>query len=274
MKGVVLAGGLGTRLWPLTHVTNKCLLPVYNKPMIYFPIQTLVDSGIDDILIVCGGNAAGEFLRILGNGEEFGLKHLHYTYQKEAKGIADALGLAEEWANGEAITVILADNILESPIGDHIKNFEENPVGARIFLSHVEHPEHYGVVEIDDFCKMEDLPAPWMGTMVPFKVKGIEEKPENPKSSWAAIGLYIYDETVWDFIKRLKPSARNELEITDVNRYYLETGRLEAHKLHGWWADAGESFTTYLGAAFAVCTHEAALAACTQEGQVALPNSD
>lgn len=149
MKGVILAGGMGTRLFPLTKVTNKCLLPVYNKPMIYWPIESLVQSGIKDILLVCGGNAAGEFLRILGNGEEFGLKHLHYTYQKEARGIADALSLAEEWADNEAICVILADNIFSTPFPEAVQNFEANPDGAKIFLTEVENPQHYGVVETD-----------------------------------------------------------------------------------------------------------------------------
>ncbi|MHA2043402.1 MAG: sugar phosphate nucleotidyltransferase [Candidatus Thorarchaeota archaeon] len=232
MKGVILAGGLGTRLHPLTKVTNKCLLPVYNKPMIYYPIQSMVDSGIKDILLVCGGNAAGEFLRILGNGEEFGLKHLHYTYQKEASGIADALGLAEEWAAGEPIAVMLADNILENSFSQHVEEFEDNPNGARIFLYEVDSPQSYGVAEVDD-----------KGI-----VKSIEEKPKEPKSNLAVVGVYMYDSTVWEFIKRLQPSARGELEITDVNNYYLQSGKLHAHKLEGWWADCGESIDGYLEA--------------------------
>lgn len=233
MKGVILAGGLGTRLHPLTKVTNKCLLPVYDRPMIYYPIQTLVDSGIKDILLVCGGNAAGEFLRILGNGEEFGLRHLHYTYQKEANGIADALGLAEEWADGEAICVILADNILQDSFPDEIADFKKNPSGARVFLTQVDNPSSYGVAELDENGK----------------VVSIVEKPENPKSDWAVIGVYVYDHTVWDFIRRLKPSERGELEITDVNNYYLGAGKLTAYKLEGWWADCGENFSGYLDAA-------------------------
>ena len=199
MKGVILAGGLGTRLMPLTKVTNKCLLPVYNKPMIYYPIETFVNSGITDILIVCGGNAAGEFLRILGNGEAFGLKHLHYTYQAEPKGIADALGLAEEWANNEPIAVILADNIFENDVKNSVLSFEENPNGAKIFLTQVNNPEHYGVVKINS----------------KGEVQNIEEKPKNPKSNWIATGLYMYDSSVWKIIKGLSPSARNELEITE-----------------------------------------------------------
>ena len=237
-KGVILAGGEGTRLWPLTKVVNKCLLPIYDKPMIYYPIQSFVDSGIDDILLVCGGNAAGEFLRVLGNGEEFGLKHLHYTYQAEPKGIADALSLAEEWADGESIAVLLADNILENNFADAVEDFE---AGAKIFLTEVERPEFYGVVEMDG-----------------DKVVSIEEKPENPKSNMAVIGLYLYDETVWEYIRNLEPSARGELEITDLNNHFLAEGELEACRIEGWWLDCGESFEGYLKAQILVGkTHEA-----------------
>lgn len=232
MKGVILAGGLGTRLHPLTKVTNKCLLPVYDRPMIYWPIQSLVASGISDILLVCGGNAAGEFLRILGNGEAFGLKHLHYTYQAEAKGIADALSLCKEWALGEPIAVILADNIFEKPFRESVEAFTANPVGAHIFLTEISNPEWYGVVEIDE-----------NGT-----VKSIEEKPKQPKSNLIATGLYMYDANVWKYIQRCKPSGRGELEITDVNNFYLEAGRLNASRIDGWWADAGESVDAYLDA--------------------------
>lgn len=207
---------------------NKALLPVYDKPMIYYPIQSFVDSGIDDILLVCGGNAAGEFLRVLGNGEEFGLKHLHYTYQAEPKGIADALSLAEEWADGESIAVLLADNIIEKEFTDEIEDFES---GAKIFLTEVEHPEFYGVVEVNGTC-----------------VISIEEKPKYPKSNLIAIGLYLYDETVWDYIRNLEPSARGELEITDLNNYFLAENKLEAVKIDGFWADCGESFDSYLRA--------------------------
>ena len=232
MKGVILAGGLGTRLMPLTRVTNKCLLPVYNKPMIYHPIETFVSSGITDILIVCGGNAAGEFLRILGNGEQFGLKHLHYTYQSEPRGIADALGLAEEWADNSPITVILADNLFQNPISKAVSNFEESPNGARIFLSQVKNPQHYGVVEFDK----------------KGRIKCIKEKPKNPKSNWIATGLYMYDSSVWGLIKSLSPSARNELEITDLNNIYHQIGMLQAIKLDGWWMDAGENIDGYFEA--------------------------
>jgi glucose-1-phosphate thymidylyltransferase len=233
MKGVILAGGLGTRLAPLTNVTNKCLLPIYNKPMIYYPIETLVNSGITDILIVCGGNAAGEFLRILGNGEDFGLKHLHYTYQREPKGIADALGLAEEFVGGDDMCVILADNIFEDKFPDVVESFES---GALIFGTEVEHPEHYGVIVQDESGKVTE----------------IIEKPSNPTSNFIATGLYMYDNTVWDFIKQLTPSARGELEITDVNNHYLNDGRLGWHKLPGWWADCGENFDGFIDAAIKV----------------------
>jgi len=231
MKGIVLAGGLGTRLFPLTKVTNKCLLPIYNKPMIYYPIETLVKSGITDILLVCGGNAAGEFLRILGNGEEFGLKHLHYTYQAEPKGIADALSLAEEWATGEPIIVILADNIFAESFSDVVESFGNNPVGSTIFCTEVTNPQHYGVVMHSDGV-----------------VTGIIEKPKNPESNLIATGLYLYDSTVWEFIKQLTPSARGELEITDVNNHYLQKGQLSLRKLNSWWADCGENFDGYLDA--------------------------
>ena len=232
MKGVILAGGTGSRLMPLTKVTNKSLLPIYNKPMIYYPIELMVKSGIRDILLVCGGNAAGEFLRILGNGEEFGLKHLHYTYQSEPRGIADALGLAEEWSDGEPVTVLLADNIFEKNISTAVEEFSKFPVGARIFTTEVDHPEWYGVIESDD----------------DGNVLSIEEKPEEPKSNVIATGLYMYDSTVWKFIKELEPSARGELEITDVNNHYLSQNRLKSYKIDGWWGDCGESFEGYMNA--------------------------
>lgn len=197
--------------------------------MIYYPIQTMVNSGITDILLVCGGNSAGEFLRILGNGEEFGLKHLHYTYQSQPRGIADALGLAEEWADNEPIAVILADNILENSFAEIVQNFEEKPNGARIFLTEVEHPEWYGVVELDD----------------KNNVLSITEKPKNPKSNLIAVGIYMYDSRVWDYIRKLSPSARNELEITDLNNIYLNNNLLGTYKINGQWADCGESLEGY-----------------------------
>ncbi len=229
MRGVILAGGMGTRLRPLTNVVNKHLLPVYNKPMIYYPIQSMVNSGITDILIVCGGQNVGDFLRILGNGEEFGLKHIAYTYQKEAGGIAHALALAEDWTDGDNICVMLGDNILQKPFHEVVEDFNNNPEGARIFVTQNQRPEWYGVVNMDG-----------------DKVTEIIEKPKNPKSNWIAIGLYMYDKEVWKKLKDLKPSRRNELEVTDLNNIYLKAGNLKAHKLDGYWGDAGESIDTYL----------------------------
>lgn len=236
MKGIILAGGLGTRLNPLTQVTNKCLLPVYNKPMIYYPIEFLVNSGITDILLVCGGNAAGEFLRILGNGEQFGLKHLHYTYQAEPKGIADALGLAEEFVGKDPMCVVLADNIFEKPIKEIVDAFRIKNDGALVFGTRVSHPEKYGVIVEDGFNK----------------VTKIVEKPKDPPSNMIATGCYIYDNTVWDYIKQLEPSARGELEITDVNNHYIAKGKLQALELECWWADCGESIDGYLDASIRV----------------------
>ncbi len=233
MKGIVLAGGLGTRLAPLTLVTNKCLLPVYDRPMIHWPIQTLVDSGIKDILLVCGGNAAGEFLRILGNGEDFGLKKLNYAYQSEPRGIADALRMAEEWAGDESIAVILADNIFENPCPNVIVDFEQSDYEAAIFITEVDHPEWYGVVELAS------------DTFYP-KVKSIVEKPKNPKTNFIVTGLYFYKSSVWNFIESLTPSVRGELEITDLNNYFLKEDALVAHPVEGYWGDAGESIDVYL----------------------------
>jgi glucose-1-phosphate thymidylyltransferase len=230
MKGVILCGGSGTRLKPLTNIINKHLLPVYNQPMIYYPIRTLVNSGIRDIMLVCGGNNAGDFLRIVGNGQEFGLKHVAYTYQKESGGIAQALSLAEDWVNNEPVCVILGDNIIHQPISNYVEMFANNPDYARIFLTEVEHPEWYGVVTQND-----------KGDVVK-----ITEKPKNPKSNLIAVGLYMYEETVWKYIKSLTVSARKELEVTDLNNVYLKNRKLKAHKLDGFWGDAGESIDTYL----------------------------
>ena len=223
MKGIILAGGLGTRLLPLTKITNKHLLPVYNKPMIYYPIKTLVDAGIEDIMIVTGGNHAGDFLRLLGNGKEFGLKDIHYTYQEGEGGIADALKLAEHFSEGEDVCVVLGDNIIE----DYIKEYVEDYIcrqreGAKIFLKEVTDPERFGVAEIKD------------GFVV-----SIEEKPKKPKSNYAVTGIYIYDKSVFNIIKTLKPSKRGELEITDVNNYYLGMKNLSYNLLKGFWTDAG-----------------------------------
>jgi len=222
MKGVVLAGGLGTRLYPLTKVTNKHLLPVFNKPMIYYPIYTLVDAGIKDILIVTGGHSAGDFLRLLGNGKEFGLKHLNYTYQEGEGGIADALSLAEHFAGGGKFVVILGDNIIEKSIKKEVEIFEKQKEGARILLKEVEKPERFGVAEIKD-----------------GKIVRIVEKPEKPPSNLVVTGIYMYDSYAFEVIKTLKPSARGELEITDVNNSYLSAGKLTYGVLDGWWTDAG-----------------------------------
>ena len=222
MKGIVLAGGLGTRMHPLTKVTNKHLLPIYDKPMIYYPIITLVNAGIDEILIVTGGNNAGDFLKLLGNGKEFGLKHLNYTYQEGEGGIAAALSLAEFFADNDKIIVMLGDNIIEKNIIGAVKDFEEQKEGAKVLLKEVHDPQRFGVPAFED-----------------GRIVGIEEKPSNPASSYAVIGIYMYDNTVFDFIKTLKPSGRGELEITDVNNYYIDRGTITHDILDGWWTDAG-----------------------------------
>ena len=222
MKGVILAGGLGKRLEPLTRITNKHLLPVYNKPMIYYPIQTLVEAGIKDILIVTGGNHAGEFLRLLGNGKEFGLKHINYTYQKGEGGIAEALGLAEHFVDNDKAAVVLGDNIIEKSIKEHVENFIKQPKGAKILLKKVDDPERFGVAEVKD-----------------GKVLNIEEKPKKPKSNYAVTGIYMYDSRVFEIIKTLKPSDRGEMEITDVNNDYISRGEMTFSVLEGWWSDCG-----------------------------------
>jgi glucose-1-phosphate thymidylyltransferase len=222
MKGVVLAGGTGSRLFPITRVTNKHLLSVYDKPMVYYPIQTLVNAGIQEILLVTGGKNAGDFLRLLGNGRDFGLKHLNYTYQDGEGGIAEALGLAEHFADGEPICVILGDNIIENNVCDAVENFKKQEQGAKILLKEVPDAERFGVAEIRG-----------------SRVIGIEEKPTAPKSNYAVIGVYLYDATVFEKIHRLKPSGRGELEITDVNNFYLQEGNLTYEMLEGWWTDAG-----------------------------------
>ena len=222
MKGVILAGGTGSRLSPLTRVTNKHLLPVYDKPMVYYPLQTLVNAGIKDILIVTGGKNAGEFLRLLGNGKDFGLRHINYTYQEGEGGIAEALGLAEFFAEEEPICVILGDNIIETDICRAADSFRNQQTGAKILLKEVPDPRPFGVAEIRG-----------------DRVVGIEEKPLAPKSSFAVVGIYFYDATVFQKIRRLKPSGRGELEISDVNNFYIEEGTLTYEFLDGWWTDAG-----------------------------------
>jgi glucose-1-phosphate thymidylyltransferase len=222
MKGVVLAGGSGSRLNPLTRVTNKHLLPVYDKPMVYYPIQTLVNAGIEEILLVTGGKNAGDFLRLLGNGRDFGLKHLNYTYQEGAGGIAEALGLAEFFAGRDSICVILGDNIIENNILHAVDNFKSQTDGARILLKEVEDSQRFGVAEVQG-----------------DRIVGIEEKPQAPKSNYAVVGIYLYDKSVFEKIRRLKPSGRGELEITDVNNFYIAEGKLTYEVLDGWWTDAG-----------------------------------
>jgi glucose-1-phosphate thymidylyltransferase len=222
MKGVVLAGGTGSRLYPLTKITNKHLLPIYDKPMIYYPIQTLVDAGIREILIVTGGKNAGDFLRLLGNGKEFGLPHLQYTYQEGEGGIAEALALAEHFADGEKICVILGDNIIEGSIRDAVEDFRKQLVGAKLLLKEVPDAHRFGVAEIRG-----------------NRIVAIEEKPKRPKSAYAVTGIYMYDNAVFDKIRTLIPSERGELEITDVNNIYIREGTMTFSFLQGWWTDAG-----------------------------------
>jgi len=241
MKGVVLAGGLGTRLFPLTKITNKHLLPIYKKPMIYYPLTMLVEAGITDIMLVTGGNSAGDFLRLIGNGKDFGLSRIHYTYQEGEGGIADALGLAEEFAEGQKIVVVLGDNILEKGIQEGVQAFARQPQGARIFLKEVAHPWEYGVVELRD-----------------NRVVRIIEKPKQPPTNLAVIGVYMYPPDVFEIVKSLEPSARGELEITDVNNAYIQRGQLEHQVIDGWWMDAGENHEALLQANLAVARSEGA----------------
>ena len=231
MKGIVLAGGTGSRLFPLTKITNKHLLPIYDRPMIYYPIQTLVDAGIRDIMIVTGGRNSGDFLRLLANGKEFGLKHINYTYQEGEGGIADALGLAEHFADGQKICVVLGDNIIEHDIREAAEKFQAQEAGAHILLKEVQDAERFGVAEVAG-----------------GRVVGIEEKPKRPKSNLAVTGVYMYDATVFDKIRTLVPSHRGELEITDVNNAYIEEGTMTFSYLEGWWTDAG-TFESLLRAA-------------------------
>jgi glucose-1-phosphate thymidylyltransferase len=222
MKGVVLAGGSGSRLRPLTSVTNKHLLPVYDQPMVYYPIQTLVNAGITDIMIVTGGNSAGDFLKLLGNGKAFGLKHLNYTYQEGEGGIAAALSLVEHFAGTEPICVVLGDNIIQGNIRAAADSYRQQNRGAKILLKKVPDPQRFGVPQLDG-----------------RRVLKIEEKPREPKSEYAVIGIYMYDARVFEIIRTLKPSGRGELEITDVNNAYIERGEMTWDDLDGWWSDAG-----------------------------------
>ena len=222
MKGIILAGGLGTRMHPLTKITNKHLLPVYDKPMIYYPLQALINAGIEDILIVTGGTYAGDFLRLLGNGHEFGLKHINYTYQEGEGGIAAALRMAEFFADEDKICVMLGDNIIEKNIREAVKKFARQKAGAKIMIKEVPDPQRFGVPVLEG-----------------DKIVKIEEKPKAPKSPYAVTGIYLYDKAVFDIIKSLRPSDRGELEITDVNNVYIERGQLTWEVLDGWWTDAG-----------------------------------
>ncbi len=229
MKGVILAGGLGTRLHPLTRITNKHLLPVYDKPMIYYPIQTLVNAGIEEIMIVTGGPYAGEFLRLIGNGHEFGLDGIEYAYQEGEGGIADALKLTQHFTGRDKLVVILGDNIVGGNIRRAVADFRRQKRGAKILLKEVSDPEHYGCPEIRN-----------------GRIMAIQEKPKRPRSSYAVTGIYMYDSTVFQVAARLKPSARGELEITDVNNSYVRRRMMTHDALDGWWGDAGESIESYL----------------------------
>ncbi len=232
MKGVILAGGLGTRLFPLTKITNKHLLPVYDQPMIYYPIRTLVNAGIDDIMIVTGGRKSGDFLSLLGNGKDFGLGHLNYTYQEGEGGIAEALGLCAHWAKGEPVVVMLGDNLIERNIIEPVQAFRrqlaEEGQGAKILLKEVHDPQRFGVARLEG-----------------DHVAEIIEKPKDPPSNLAVIGIYMYDHRVWDIIGTLEPSERGELEITDVNNWYIRDGSLTYGVLEGWWTDAGTFESLY-----------------------------
>ena len=246
MKGIILAGGLGSRLRPLTKVTNKHLLPIYDKPMIYYPLDTLIGAGIDEIMIVTGGSNAGDFLRLLGNGREFGLKHIDYTYQEGEGGIANALRLCEHFADGDPICVVLGDNIVQNTIAPYARRFEAQGGGTRVLLKEVEDPERFGVPEIVD-----------------DRIVRIDEKPIEPKSRYAVTGVYFYDCRVFEYIGTLKPSKRNELEITDVNNAYIAANAMQYDVLDGWWTDAGQFESLHL----------AATLVAAERAQMALPET-
>lgn len=231
IKGVILAGGLGTRLKPLTNITNKHLLPVYDRPMIFHPLEKMVEAGIEEVMLVTGGNNAGDFLRLLGDGRQFGIRRLQYTYQKGEGGIAEALGLAEEFAEGQRLVVFLGDNIILDSLRPHVRQYLEQPRGARILLKEVANPKAYGVPQFS-------------GT----RIEKILEKPKQPPSPYAVIGIYFYDSQVFNIINSLKPSARNELEITDVNNAYLRKKQMSYGVLQSHWADAGESIESWFAA--------------------------
>ncbi len=231
MKGVVLAGGLGTRLRPLTSITNKHLLPVYDRPMIFYPLQTLADAGIKDVMVVTGGFSAGSFMQLLGDGKEFGFNSLNYAYQTGEGGIAEAIGLAKAFIGNDKFVVVLGDNILENSIIDYVSSFAEQKEGARILYKRVSDPRDYGVAEIVD-----------------GKVISIVEKPENPVSDFAVIGVYMYDSSAFEIIENLKPSGRGELEVTDLNNAYIQRSQLQANEITGWWSDCGANIDNLLEA--------------------------
>jgi glucose-1-phosphate thymidylyltransferase len=235
MKGVVLAGGLGTRLQPLTRITNKHLLPVFDRPMVFYPIQMLVDAGVTDVIILTGGNFAGEFLNLIGNGEDFGLPHINYAYQSGNGGIAEALGLCRDFVGDDKMIVVLGDNILEQNIKPNVEAFEKQVEGARIFLKEVEHPWEYGIAETEG-----------------DRITRIIEKPKDPPSNTAVIGVYMYPPDVFEIVDVLEPSGRGELEITDVNNAYIERGEMMYDHLEGWWLDAGENHESLLQASLTV----------------------
>ena len=231
MKGVILAGGTGTRLHPLTRITNKHLLPLYDRPMVTYAVEALVEAGLTELMLVTGGTHAGEFFRLLGNGHDYGIDRLLYAYQEEAGGIADALGLAERFVDRDKVCVMLADNVFEDSLEPIAANFASQEVGARVVLTEVdedEHLRHLGVAALEG-----------------SRVTGIVEKPGSPPSRFAVTGVYFYDEQVWDMLPTLAPSARGELEITDVNNWYVDRGEMEADVVTGFWGDAGESIDAY-----------------------------
>jgi glucose-1-phosphate thymidylyltransferase len=231
VKGVILAGGSGTRLHPLTRITNKHLLPLYDRPMVTYAVEALVEAGIDELMLVTGGTHAGEFFRLLGNGHEYGIERLFYGYQEQAGGIAEALGLAERFVGGDKVCVLLADNVFEQSLRPIVENFERQERGGRIVLSRVEedeHLRHLGVAAMDG-----------------DRVTQIVEKPLTPPSKHAVTGIYFYDGQVWEVLPTLRPSGRGELEITDVNNWYVSRGEMEADVLDGFWGDAGESIEAY-----------------------------
>lgn len=232
MKGVILAGGTGTRLNPLTRITNKHLLPIYDRPMVTYAIEALVGAGVTDLMLVTGGTHAGEFFRLLGNGHAYGIDRLLYAFQEEAGGIADALGLAERFVGRDKVCVLLADNIFGRTLRPSVENFEAQDAGARILLAEIAEPEH-----------LRHLGVAALGS--DGRVEHIVEKPQDPPSSLAVTGAYFYDECVWDFLPSLEPSARGELEITDVNNWYVEQGLMQADIVEGFWGDGGESIDAY-----------------------------